>query len=92
MFWSEYESQRLIVGCMHIKQERIKSMDFHTCIRQKAIQVLDSAVFANNSEMSSSTSRTRTSKLVFTMKDVCHTLPGQKTFASTILVVDEPQR
>ena len=30
-FWSEHESQRLIVGCMHIKQERIKSMDFRTC-------------------------------------------------------------
>ena len=52
-------------------------MDFRTCTWQNAIHVLDSAVFANNSEMSSSTSRTRTSKLVFTMKDVCHTLPGQ---------------
>ena len=30
-FWSEQESQRLIVGCMQRKQERIKSMDFRTC-------------------------------------------------------------
>ena len=51
MFWSEHESQRLIVGCMRIKQERIKSMDFRTCTRQKAIHVLVSAVFANNSRV-----------------------------------------
>ena len=49
-----HESQRLIVGYMQRKQEHIKSMDFRTCTWQKAIHVLESAVFANNSEMSSS--------------------------------------
>ena len=53
-FWSAHESQRLIVGYMQRKQEHIKSMDFRTCTSQKAIHVLESAVFANNSEMSSS--------------------------------------